>query len=230
MPPVTFTPPTHWQDWVSWVLGLWLCISPWALGFSADSASTQNAVVVGFLLILTEVVTLSVFAPWEEWLNVVLGAWSLGSPPGCGVRGGECLGNLGIGLAVSEQHKHLPLPHGQPRLYPLVFIAHQPFRAADDAGSCSSGDPRGQGTADGSLNRLCEPRPIVGIERVRAQRIGAAAIDEFFGRDEFCNVDMQHGRAGRLGRAERKSNHQDAPLPFAGTANVEVGRGCDLSG
>ena len=85
MPPVTFTPPTHWQDWVSWVLGLWLCISPWALGFSADSASTQNAVVVGFLLILTEVVTLSVFAPWEEWLNVVLGAWLVVSPWALGV-------------------------------------------------------------------------------------------------------------------------------------------------
>jgi hypothetical protein len=80
MPSVAFTPPTHWQDWVSWVLGLWLCISPWALGFSADSASMQNAVVVGFLLILTEVVTLSVFAPWEEWLNVVLGAWLVVCP------------------------------------------------------------------------------------------------------------------------------------------------------
>jgi hypothetical protein len=75
MPSVAFTPPTHWQDWGSWILGIWLCISPWALGFSADSASTQNAVIVGFLLILTEVVTLSVFAPWEEWFNVVLGAW-----------------------------------------------------------------------------------------------------------------------------------------------------------
>ena len=75
MPSVAFTPPTHWQDWGSWILGIWLCISPWALGVSADSASTQNAVIVGFLLILTEVVTLSVFAPWEEWFNVVLGAW-----------------------------------------------------------------------------------------------------------------------------------------------------------
>lgn len=80
MPPVTFTPPTHWQDWVSWALGIWLCISPWALGFSGDPASTQNAVIVGFLLILTEVVTLSVFEPWEEWLNVVLGGWLVVCP------------------------------------------------------------------------------------------------------------------------------------------------------
>ena len=80
MPPVAFTPPTQWQDWISWILGIWLCISPWALGFSGDAASTQNAVVVGFLLILTQVVTLSVFEPWEEWLNVVLGAWLVVCP------------------------------------------------------------------------------------------------------------------------------------------------------
>lgn len=75
MAPVTFTPPKQWEDWVSWMLGMWLCISPWALGFAADPLSTQNAVMVGCLLILTEVVTLSVFEPWEEWINVVLGAW-----------------------------------------------------------------------------------------------------------------------------------------------------------
>ena len=80
MPPVAFTPPLHWQDWVSWILGLWLCISPWALGFAGDPASTQNAVVVGFLLILTEVVTLSVFEPWEEWFNIALGAWLVVCP------------------------------------------------------------------------------------------------------------------------------------------------------
>jgi hypothetical protein len=31
--------------------------------------------VVGFLLILTVVVTLSAFEPWEEWHIVVLGGW-----------------------------------------------------------------------------------------------------------------------------------------------------------
>jgi hypothetical protein len=86
MPSVAFTPPTHWQDWVSWSLGIWLCLSPWALGFSGDTASMQNAVIVGFLLILTEVVTLSVFEPWEEWLNVVLGGWLVVCPWVLGVN------------------------------------------------------------------------------------------------------------------------------------------------
>jgi hypothetical protein len=75
MAAVTFTPPKQWEDWLSWTLGIWLCLSPWILGFANESPATENAAVVGFLLILTEVVTLSVFEPWEEWLNVALGAW-----------------------------------------------------------------------------------------------------------------------------------------------------------
>lgn len=79
MAPVAFSPPSQWQDWVSWMLGFWLCISPWALGFAQDSSVMQNAVVVGALLIFAEVVTLSVFELWEEWFNVVLGVWLVAS-------------------------------------------------------------------------------------------------------------------------------------------------------
>jgi len=75
MAQVTFTPPKQWEDWVSWILGIWLCVSPWALVFANESPATENAVLIGFLLILTEIITLSAFEPWEEWLNVALGAW-----------------------------------------------------------------------------------------------------------------------------------------------------------
>ena len=79
MPRVRFTPPRHWEDWISWVLGFWLCISPWALLYSLDAHATENAVIVGALLILTEVITLSVFESWEEWINVAIGAWLIAS-------------------------------------------------------------------------------------------------------------------------------------------------------
>jgi hypothetical protein len=72
--------PKQWEDWASWVFGIWLCISPWALEFDLERVSTRNAVIVGFLIILAEVVTLSVFRPWEEWVNVALGAWLVISP------------------------------------------------------------------------------------------------------------------------------------------------------
>jgi hypothetical protein len=80
MAAVTFTPPRQWEDWANWLLGFWLLLSPWILHFADNNAAMQNAVVVGFALILAEVVTLSAFQVWEEWVNVVLGAWLVVSP------------------------------------------------------------------------------------------------------------------------------------------------------
>src|SRR5438105_81246 len=87
-----FSLPKQWEDWVNWALGIWLCLSPWALGYSLDAAATRNAVIVGFLIIFAEVVTLSIFRPWEEWVSVVLGgwlivsAWLIGGPPAATVN------------------------------------------------------------------------------------------------------------------------------------------------
>lgn len=67
--------PKQWEDWCNWLLGIWLCISPWTLQFEADASATHVAVVTGTLIILAELVTLSVYRAWEEWLNIVLGAW-----------------------------------------------------------------------------------------------------------------------------------------------------------
>ena len=80
MPIGAFTPPKQWEDWVNLVLGIWLCASPWVVQFSDVTTPTQNAFVVGVLLILTEIVTLSAFRVWEEWVTVVLGAWLVISP------------------------------------------------------------------------------------------------------------------------------------------------------
>lgn len=70
-----FSAPKHWEDWCNWLLGLWLCISPWALRFDLEPTATRAAVISGILIILAELVTLSVYRAWEEWINVILGAW-----------------------------------------------------------------------------------------------------------------------------------------------------------
>jgi hypothetical protein len=77
---VEFSLPKQWEDWCSWLLGLWLCISPWALRFDLDSTATQIAVISGVLVILAELLTLTVFRSWEEWINVILGAWLIVCP------------------------------------------------------------------------------------------------------------------------------------------------------
>jgi len=67
--------PKQWEDWCNWLLGIWLCISPWALRFDLEPIATRTAVITGILIILAEVVTLSAYRAWEEWFNVILGAW-----------------------------------------------------------------------------------------------------------------------------------------------------------
>jgi hypothetical protein len=51
--------PKQWEDWCSWLLGLWLCISPWALLFDLDSTATKIAVISGILVILADAYRLS---------------------------------------------------------------------------------------------------------------------------------------------------------------------------
>lgn len=75
-----FSLPKQWEDWCNWLLGIWLCLSPWVLQFSLEPTAMRTAVITGILIILAEVVTLSIFRSWEEWINVVLGIWLLACP------------------------------------------------------------------------------------------------------------------------------------------------------
>ena len=107
MAKVRFEPPIHWEDWCSWLLAIWLCISPGVLSFGHQAVATSAAVFTGFLLICTEIVTLSTFRAWEEWVNVLLGAWLIAAPSILGVSGTAAtnftiVGLLLIGLALYE--------------------------------------------------------------------------------------------------------------------------------
>jgi SPW repeat len=96
-----FTPPEHWEDWVSWALGIWLCLAPWALYFEQDNKSRVVSVITGVLLIATQAVTLSAFRAWEEWLNVMFGAWLIAAPWLLGIRNPAAITNfLIVGVIV----------------------------------------------------------------------------------------------------------------------------------
>jgi len=94
-----FSPPKQWEDVVGAVLGIWLLASPWVLEYG-EMTATQNAVLVGFLLIATEFVTLSVFRVWEEWISVILGAWLVVSPWVLGVALVPTVNFVIVGLLV----------------------------------------------------------------------------------------------------------------------------------
>ena len=90
---------SNWQDWCSFILGVWLFISPWVLQFgSAPAASPAgapgapppgglaagnaawNAWVLGVIIALVAIAAIREVLPWEEWVNFVLGIWLFIAP------------------------------------------------------------------------------------------------------------------------------------------------------
>src|SRR5215469_3206572 len=70
-----------WEDWVDMVLGVWLAVSPWILGFSeSDPAATRNALIIGIAVAALSALTFLAYSVIEEWVDVVLGLWLIVSP------------------------------------------------------------------------------------------------------------------------------------------------------
>ncbi len=95
-----------WQDWINLVLGVWLFISPWVLGYAGVPAAAWDAWVFGVIVAATSVGALTQFALWQEWVNVVIGIWLLISPWVLGFAVPEAQGAMwnfvvvGIGVGV----------------------------------------------------------------------------------------------------------------------------------
>lgn len=70
----------HWQDPVNALLGVWLVLAPWALGFQGEMTAMLNAVIVGLLLVAAALGAIFLPRAWEEWTEGVLGLWLAVSP------------------------------------------------------------------------------------------------------------------------------------------------------
>lgn len=47
--------PRLWEEWINLVLGVWLVIAPWVVGFSSLSNATQNSVILGIVMVILTV-------------------------------------------------------------------------------------------------------------------------------------------------------------------------------
>lgn len=63
----------HWQDPVNALLGAWLVLSPWILGFQNVVVATASAMAIGALLVASSLGAMQLAQAWEEWLDVILG-------------------------------------------------------------------------------------------------------------------------------------------------------------
>jgi hypothetical protein len=82
----------RWRDWVMLVLGAWLFLSPWILGFAGGApagaepavagpaAAAWNAWIVGVVITALAIWAIVKFAEWQDWLTGILGVWLVIAP------------------------------------------------------------------------------------------------------------------------------------------------------
>ncbi len=70
----------HWQDALNAILGIWLIVAAWVLGFQTDATAMASAVIVGVLLLAAALGAIFLPHAWEEWVELVLGLWLIASP------------------------------------------------------------------------------------------------------------------------------------------------------
>jgi hypothetical protein len=72
------------QNLITLVLGIWLFVTPWIMDFGLFM-NNQNIVmwnfwIVGLAVAVSAALALRDLRPWEEWVNLALGAWLFMSP------------------------------------------------------------------------------------------------------------------------------------------------------
>ena len=88
-------------DVANLILGAILFFSPWMFGFDAGRAS-ENANIAGIAIAALAIAALAAFAIWEEWLNLIVGLWTLVSPWILGFQGTTAMTvHVAIGAAVA---------------------------------------------------------------------------------------------------------------------------------
>jgi hypothetical protein len=66
----------RWQDWLNLLIGLWLFVSPWVLGFAGSEISASwNAWILGAAILVFSAIAVSLPQAWEEVINILLGIW-----------------------------------------------------------------------------------------------------------------------------------------------------------
>jgi hypothetical protein len=88
-------------DVANLILGAILFVSPWIFGFDAGRAA-DNANIAGIVIAALAIAALAAFAVWEEWLNLIVGFWTLVSPWVLGFQGTTAMRvHIVIGVAVA---------------------------------------------------------------------------------------------------------------------------------
>lgn len=71
----------RWQDWANVVLGIWLIVSPFVLGYAeTGTLAAPHSYAIGIAVAVFALAALYRFYRWEEGVNLVLGLWLVAAP------------------------------------------------------------------------------------------------------------------------------------------------------
>ena len=71
----------RWQDWANVLLGCWLVVSPWQMGYSLNETATTNACGLGAVLFVFNLISACrLVDEGQEIFNILLGFWLMASP------------------------------------------------------------------------------------------------------------------------------------------------------
>lgn len=92
----------RWQDQVILLLGLWLFVSPWVLGYVPGSDIALNANIAGLVIAALAAFDLYKSYAWAVAVNLLIGLWVAVSPwvAALADRGAMMTNNIIVGVAV----------------------------------------------------------------------------------------------------------------------------------
>jgi len=61
--------PRAWEEWTEAVLGLWLIVAPWVLGYSGLANALYASVVIGIVVLALALWTLATDREYSAWLH-----------------------------------------------------------------------------------------------------------------------------------------------------------------
>ena len=69
-----------WKNSVELVIGLWLLLSPLALGFFSNPVASLVTILVATVVFFVSQLGLANQQPWEEWVNLIAAVVLIGAP------------------------------------------------------------------------------------------------------------------------------------------------------
>lgn len=105
------------QDWVQLLLGAWLFVSLWLLGYTEIRSASANAHLIGAALVVFAIIALYAPKVWEEWISFVLGLWLIISPwfMGFSQAASATQNAVLVGIASIALALWVMVEHGYPR-------------------------------------------------------------------------------------------------------------------